>query len=407
MSVIKGIFNFVIMLILSVCMMLFMGYKIMDQSIMSLEENQTLLETTSFSEEVANEMLETYHMSLSELNFEKETIIKFVNDSAVGVLGYVFLENDTMPTVDVTFLKDYVKDEIAEQSQHLLQGNVDLSPMITALRAVPEGTSVSNEIDKYINDSGFDINQSEIDMITETYIENKDLEDDALLQKLVSSIAYEKLNVDTMNTELSLQQLFDKLMKKNPFTILRNLKETADKNVSGYLLITIVLLVLLLITTEFRVGATSVWIALALIVSIIPLQLIRLADLFLNYEILDIFSGLESYKNYMMDNIISELNMMTIVVVISIIVLFILSRVFRSKVDTKIENATNGRSKLVMLTRFVAFLVLLLALYLNVNAGKNFNLETYNNLKEIQASDFDPQSVDLILREELNIDFDF
>lgn len=407
MGFFKGVFNFIVMLLLSICLMVWFGYGLMNGSILSLEENQKMMETTSFTEEVTDEMLNTYHMSLSELNFDKEVLLKFVNDSASGVLGYVFLEYDEMPSVDVSFIKDYVSEQIEAESQHLMEGNVNMSEMLTTLRQIPEGTSVSNTIENYVQGLGNDINQSEIDKVAETFLENKDLDDEALLSKLIEVIAVEKLNLDQMNTDLSLQQLFDRLMTKNPFTILRVLMKVVDKNINGYIFITMILFVLLFIVTEFRIGTTSVWIALALVVSIVPLQLIRLADIFINYELLDIFGGLTSYKNFMMDALISKLNTYSIVVLVVIVVLFVLSRVFRKRVDDKIEKVESGKSKITLIARVVGFAVLILALYLNTNAMINYNKETIETIKSIEASDFDPMSIDLTLRDLLNIDFDF
>jgi hypothetical protein len=407
MGFLKGIFNLMIMLVLGICLFVWLSFSILDSSMLSLEKNVELMETTSFTQEVTDALLERYHMSMNELNFDEDVVLKFVTDSGEGVLGYVFLETDTMPTVDVTFLKDYVTDQISIESQKRLDGNVNMNELLSLLRELPEGNSVSLAVRGFTEEMGLSISQSDIDTVANVFIENKDEEDSVLLNKIIESVAVEALNLNEMNTNLSLQSLFDKLTDRNVFTLLRDIHSVIRKDVMGYLPLMMLILLLILVVVEFRVGTSAVWIALSMIVAIVPLQLIRVADILIEQDFLDVFAGLESYKEFMMTSVMDKLNFYSILFLVLIVVLFIVSRIFSNKVDSKIEAVEEKRHSRFVLPRIAIFLVLAFGLYLNGNAAKNYNMELVNELNSIHISEFDINSVDLILREELNIDFDF
>jgi glucan phosphoethanolaminetransferase (alkaline phosphatase superfamily) len=220
-------------------------------------------------------------------------------------------------------------------------------------------------------------------------------------------VAYERLNLNEMSTELSLQNLFDKLMERNPFTLLREIYNLVDKDFSVYIPLTIFLLILMIIIVEFRVGTSSVWLVLSLIVAIVPLQVIRLANFVIEKDFLDVLTGLESYKNHMLPIIEQKLNVYTIIVFVIIVILFVLSKVLRKKVDTRIENVEETKHSRFVLARFAIFFVLATALFFNFRAAERYNMDMVNEIITLNPDEFEPQSVDLILREELNIDFDF
>lgn len=407
MGFLKGIINFVLMLLLGICLMMFIGFNLMDESVLSYDANSEMLETTQFTEEVTDALLDRYHMQLDELRFDKDVLLQFVNESGLGVLGYIFGEFDEMPQVDVTFLKDYVEDQVDQEAAKQMDGNIDIDSMVEMLKAIPEGESVTAGIKAYTAQEGFDIKQSEIDAVAEIYLENKDLENDALAKLIVEEVAYERLNLNEMSTELSLQNLFDKLMERNPFTLLRDIYNLVDKDFSVYIPLTIFLLVLMIIIIEFRVGTSSVWLVLSLIVAIVPLQVIRLANFVIEKDFLDVLTGLESYKNHMLPIIEQKLNVYTIIVFVIIVILFVLSKVLRKKVDTRIENVEETKHSRFVLARFAIFFVLAIALFFNFRAAERYNMDMVNEIITLNPDEFEPQSVDLILREELNIDFDF
>ncbi|MBN2794978.1 MAG: hypothetical protein JXR88_06205 [Clostridia bacterium] len=407
MGFLKGITNFVLMLILGLLLMFWIGFSLLNHSVLSYEANEEMLQTTPLTEEITDALLDRYHMHLDELRFDKDVLLQFVNESGLGVMGYVFNEYDTMPDVDVTFLKDYVRDQIEKEAATQMDGNIDFANLLEVLRTIPEGESVTSGIKAYTRDKGFEIKQSEIDAVAEVYIENKDLDDEALLGKIVAEVAYEKLNVNEMSTTLSLQNLSDQLMERNPFTFLREIFEVIHKDFAVYIPISMFLLVLMIITVEFRVGTSAVWMMLAMSVAALPLQFLHLANFVIEKDYLDILTGLESYKNFMLPVLIKRLNLYTIMIVILIITLFILSKVIRKKIDTKIKNVEEKKHSRFILIRLGVFVVLAVLLFLNVQSAQNYNMDMIHEVQSLNPDEFAPQSVDLILREDLNIDFDF
>lgn len=406
MRVIKGFINLILMLVLGISLFLWMGYGLVEDTMLSFEANKTLLETTTFTEEITDELLDQYYTSLDELNFEKDVILQFVTESGEGVLGYVFSEYDTMPSVNVEFLKEYVNEQIEEAAQYEMDGQVNMSDLITVLRAVPEGNSVSSAIKSFTKDAGLNIKNSDIDTVSNVFIENKELEDEALASKLIQSIAVEKLNLNEMATEISLQDLFDQLMTRNPFTVLKQVFDVINKDMKGYLPLAMILIIILIAVIEFRVTSTTIWYALALLIAIIPLQLLRIADFFIQNDMIDLFGGLASYKTFMLEAMNTKLNFYSIVVVVLIIVLFVISRVFSNKVDEKIESAEHNHKRMVLI-RLVVTAVLVFGLYMNVTKAIDYNMALVDDLSTIEASDFDPRSLDDTLSNLLNIEYDF
>jgi len=407
MGFIRGIINFILMIILGVCLMVWFGYGLLSDSVFSYDENKTMIEETSFTEELTDEVVSRYKTKLSDLSVDHDVLLRFINESGLGVVGYILSETEQMPSVDVTFLKEYVSTNVAIEEAGKLYGNVNFDDMIIALRMIPEGESVSQNFETYLTEKNMTVHQEDIDQVIELYLENKDLDDQALQEKIISEMAYEKLNLDQMNTELSLQELFDRLMDRNPFTLIRQVIEAMNKNVYGYMLITMVILFLMILVVEFRVGTATIWLALSLIIAIIPLQAIRLVDLLVDQNLFDLFGGMESYKNHMMDVIIGKLNTYTIICAIIIVLLFVISKVVRTRLDDKIEHIEEKKHNRYVIIRFAVFFVLALGLFLNLRSAQRYDMKQYNELMAISPDDFDPNDLDVTLSELLNINYDF
>ncbi|MCH4886795.1 hypothetical protein EZV73_04405 [Acidaminobacter sp. JC074] len=407
MGFLKGILNFILMIVLAVCLMVWFGYGLFDASVLSFDENQKMIEQTEFTEEVTSEILSRYNTKLTDLSVDDDVLLNFVNESGLGVMGYIFSEYDEMPSVDVTFLKDYVIRDVAVMEAGKLYGNVDFNDLIAALRMIPEGESVTNNFESYLDENNLSVHQEDVDQVIKLYLENKDLDDQALIDKIIGEMAYEKLNVDQMSTDLSLQSLFDSLTDRNPFTLVRDLLNHVKRNVYGYITITMVVVVLMILVSEFRVSTFSVWMSLAFLLAIIPLQAIRLVDFLVDRNYFDLINGMESYKNYMLDVMIQKLNVYTIITLVLIVVLFILSKIISKRVDSKIEGLEEKRSRPYALVRFAIFLVLALGLFLNVKGMYRYNMQVVNEIQAISPDDFDPNDLDVTLSNLLNIDYDF
>lgn len=407
MGFLKGILNFVLMIILGICLMIWLGYGLLHHSVLSFEENKTMIEQTQFTEELSVEVIDRYKTKLNALSLDDEVLIQFVRQSGVGVLGYVFSEYETMPSVDVSFLKDYVIKNVAAEEAGKLYGNVEFQDVLTKLRAIPEGESITKNFEAYLSENNMTFHQEDIDKFIAVYIENKSLDDEALLEKLISEMAYEKLNLNQMNTELSLQALFDTLTEENPMTVVRGLLNDINKNIYGYLTITMVLIFLMILVLEFRVATAAIWLSLSMLIAIIPLQGIRLLNFVVARDYFTLINGMESYKDYMMQVMISKLNVYTIVVLIAVVVLFILSKVFRSRIDTKIEGIEQKSKKRYVLVRFAVFAVISLGLFLNLKAMYRYDMKVYSDIQNLSIDDFDPDDLDVTLSNLLNIEYDF
>jgi hypothetical protein len=266
------------MMALSVCLMGWLSFNILGKTVLSPESNTRLLYETKFSNELVDGVLDKYNTDMGQLRFAEDDLMSFVNDSGEGVINYVFLESEVMPSVDVSFVKEYIEEVIEEESKNALDEKLDFAEFVTMLRQIPDGESVSGTTTNYFESVGIETSGEELDNVIAIFKDNKSETDEVIIQKIAQSIARDIIDIDSMETELSLQELFDKLMKKNPFTVMRSAMEMYNKDVNGYLLITIVLLALLIIITDFRISSSSAWFALALIVAIIPLQALRLAD---------------------------------------------------------------------------------------------------------------------------------
>lgn len=407
MGFFKGIFNFVLMIILSICLLAWFSYGLLNDSVLSYEVNQTMVEETPFTEEVTSEILDRYHTKLSDLSFDEDVLLSFVNESGMGVLGYILSEYEEMPNVDVSFLKEYVTTNVTREEASKFYGNVDIDGTIHALRVVPEGESITKAIDAYLEGENVTIDQKDVDLVTELFLEHKALDDDSLKNTIITEIAYEKLNLNEMSTELSLQQLFDKLMTKNPFTVIRELLNVINKNIRGYMVLMMMIVFLLILVAEFRVTSTSTWLSLSLVLAILPLQLIRLLNFVVDGDYFTVFNGMESYKNYMLDSVITKLNVYSIVVLIIVIVLFVLSKLLRRQANDKTDQNEDKKKNRFVLVRVAIVGVLLFGLYINTKACYTYNRNIYDEIATIKPSDFDPKSMDETLSGLLNIDYDF
>ena len=241
MKFFKGLFGFVLMLALSLCIMVWLSFNILGKTVLSSDTNTSLLAETEFSNELVTGVLEKYNTSMGQLSFKEDDLMKFVNDSGAGVINYVFLETETMPSVDVSFIKTYIEEVIDRETKSALDGKIDVSEFVDMLRAIPEGESISGSTQDYFKSIGIDVPKEELDSVTSVFMDNREESDDVIVDKIVESITKEIIDISGMNTELSLQDLFDNLMNKNPFTIMRNVMEIYNKNVNGYLVITIIL----------------------------------------------------------------------------------------------------------------------------------------------------------------------
>lgn len=395
------------MIILGICLMIWFGYGLLHNSVLSFEENKVMIEQTQFTEELSTEIIDRYKTKLNALSLDDEVLVEFVRQSGVGVLGYVFSEYDTMPSVDVSFLKDYVIRNVAVEEAGKLYGNVEFKDVLTKLRAIPEGESITKNFEAYLAENNMTFHQEDVDKFVALYIENKALDDDALLNKLVTEMAYDKLDLNQMNTEISLQELFDTLTDRNPMTVVRDLLSNVNKNIYGYLTITMVLIFLLILVVEFRVATSAIWLSLSMLIAIIPLQGIRLLNFVIARDYFTLINGMESYKDYMMQVIISKLNVYTIIVGIAIVVLFILSKVLRNRIDTKIEGIEEKSKKRYVLVRLAVFAVIALGLFLNVKAMYRYDMQVYNEIQTLSIDDFDPDDLDVTLSNLLNIEYDF
>ncbi len=407
MGFIKGILNFILMIVLAVCLMVWFGFGLFNSSVLSFDENKKMIEETEFTEEVTSEILSRYNTKLSDLSVDDDVLLNFVNESGLGVLGYIFSEYEEMPSVDVSFLKDYVIKDIAVMEAGKLYGNVDVTDFVSSMRLIPEGESVTNNFEAYLEEKNLNLHQEDVDQVIKLYLENKDLDDQALIDKIIGEMAYEKLNIDQMSTEMSLQSLFDSLTDKNPFTIIRDFLNHVKKNVYGYLSITMLIVVLMILVSEFRVSSFSVWISLAFIIAIVPLQGLRLIDFVVQRNYLEIINGMESYKNYMLDVLIQKLNVYTIITFVLVVVLFILSKLLRKRVDSKIEDLEKKSTNRYGIIRFAIFLVLALGLFLNVKGMYRYDMNVVAEMQAISPDDFDPNDLDVTLSNLLNIDYDF
>lgn len=406
MNFLKGLLSYIIMMVLSICILLWLSFNLVNHTFLSVKANSDLINNTTFTSDLVDEILVKYNTNVGQLNFEEEDLIKLINESAEGIINYSLLESETLPTVDVLFIKNYISDIISEESKNSLDGKLNISEFVETMRKIPDGSSISESVSTYIDTLGIETSKEEIDNVVEIFISNKELTNEEISTKIVDSIVKSKINLDSMNTELSLQDLFDKLTKKNPLNVLRRFMEIYNKNVNGYLNIAIILLILLLFVIEFRIGSMAMWVALSLIFSIIPIQIVRLADYFVDKELLSFFSGMSNYTTFMLSESINRLNLLTIIVVVIIVILFVLSKILKSIRNKKSEE-NKVEVKRYRIVRIAGFLVLLVGLFLNGKSSYEMNQSYIAEVKEINVSDFDLNSIDLTLRELLNVNYDF
>lgn len=403
LKVIKGLLCFILMVALSICISLWVSLNIVGKTVLSSETNTKLLNETEFTTEIVAGVLDKYNTNMGQLSFEEDDLMNFVNESGEGVVNYVFLEEEQLPSVNVSFIKNYINDIIEKESSKALEGNIDVVDFVEMLKEIPEGESISITSAEYFTSLGIEFEKAEFDSVIDVYMENKEESNEVIVDKIVQAIAREVIDIESMKTELSLQDLFDKLTKRNPFTVIRNVVEVYNKDVNGYLLVTVILLMLMIIVTEYRISRIATWFSLSMVLAIIPLQLIRLANYVIDKDFLNLFEGMSSYSDFMMNEAISKLNKYTIVFTLIILIMFIISKVFRKKSDVEDEKVTN-RYRLV---RLAGIAVVVVGLYFNSTAAYDMNLTLYDEVSSIELSDFDIGSIDLTLRELLNVDYDF
>ncbi len=407
MSFLKGLFSFIVMLVLSIGLFMWVSFNVLSDTVLSSNTNKRLLEETSFSSELVDAVLDKYNTNLGQLSFEEDDLMKLVDDSGESIIDYVFADESEMPSVDVSFIKEHLEKLITEESKKALDGKLDPNEFIQFLRELPDGESISGYGKSYFLSIGIEVSNEKLDELLSIYKDNRDESNEVISEKIIKAIAYEVVDIQAMNTELSLQSFFDNLTEKNPFTIAKDIMDIYYKNINGYLVILIVLLVLILVLTEFRVGTSSMWIGLSMVIAILPLQAIRIGEYFVDKLLPSTTGNVLSYKEFMLSSIIDSLNKYSIIFAIVIVILFVLGRVFSKKIDGKLDNTENKIRKKFLVIRFIAFCVVCFGIYLCVNSSINMNLDMYSEIRELGPSDFTPRSIDLTLRELLNVNYDF
>lgn len=407
MGFIKGLTNFILMMSLVVLLMLTLMYGILNDSILSFKANIEMLETTKFSEEVSDVISVKYQTKLESVSLDHQHLLEFVQASSTGIAGYVFSEIDELPEVDVAFLKTYVEEEVARKLSESLIENLDLDELIRVVKEVPEGESIGKAVTSFAEESGFNISNSDTDAATKIFIENKALEAEALKVKLIEALSLEKVDTSQMKDSLSLQQFFDQLMSKNPFTLARQGFEVVDKNLGFYLPVMILLIILLMAIVEFKLSNSITWFILALLVAIMPLQVLRVVNYLIKKDWMTAFDDYSSYVDFMMSAMIKSLNIYTLIVTIMIVLLFVLKRTLKNRVDDKVEDFISKNKKMWMTVRISSFILVLIMSSFVISHLISYNVEYKNSLQEIQPADFDPIDLDDVLSDGLNIKYDF
>lgn len=407
MGFIKGLSNFILMMSLAVLLMLALMYGILNDSIFSFKANIEMLETSEFSEEVSDVISVKYQKKLESVSLDREHMLEFIKTSSSGMTGYVFSEIEELPEVDVTFLKTYVEEEVARKVSESLTENLNLNDLIRVVKEVPEGESISKAVSSFVEESDFNISKADIDAATQLFIENKALEAEALKNKLIETLAIEKVDTSQMKDSLSLQQFFDQLMSKNPLTLAREGFQAIDKNLGFYLPMMIILIVLLMTIIEFKLSNSIIWFILALLVAIVPLQLLRMVGFLITKDWLNVFDDFSSYTDFMMSAMIKSLNIYTLIVMVMIVLLIVLKKILKTRVDDKVEAFANRNSKRRIIVRSSSFILILMMIYFVTSHWISYNIEYKNSLEEIQPSDFDPIDLDDVLSDGLNIKYDF
>lgn len=407
MKFFRGVFSFAIMLILGTCLMLWLSFKIMGDTVLSPETNSELLAETSFSNELVSGVMDKYHMNTGQLQLNEYDLMKFVNDSGYGVINYVFLDTETMPSVDVSFIKTYIEEKIEDEIRKSLDGKLDVADYVSTVRQVKDGESISAFTSDYFKLNDIEVPKEQMDNVILQYMGNRDEADDVIVEKITKSIARENININSMKTELSLQELFDRLMDKNPFTIMKDFMEVFNKDVNDYLFIMIILLTLLIIVTEFRIRAISVWLMLSLLIAIIPLQLLRLVNFFMDKDFLGLFDGMSIYIEFMMEEAVKRLNVITIIALILIIIAFVTSKIIDKRNSSDSRVSDEKPKKRFKTVRAVGLVVLFFVIYSNFNSALDLNTKFYEDVSEIHESDFQIGSIDLTLKDLLEVEYDF
>jgi len=384
-----------------------MGYGLLEDTVLSYETNVEMIKTTALTDEATDQVLIRYKTKMASLSLNDQIIKDFVEASSKGIMGYVVEETDTLPEVDVTFLKEHVIEEVDRQIAISLTENIDLDELITYVREVPEGESISKAVNAYITSTNLTIDENDISRVTSIFIDNKDMEPVALKAKISSELARQAVDTLNMKETLSLQQFFDDLMPKNPFTLLRQGFGLADKHFNFYLPFVIFMIILLMIVIEFKLSKTISWFILSLILAVIPLQVIRLLSFFIDKEFISVLDELKSYQTFMLDAIVSKLNVLTLVVGVIIIFLIIIKRYLKTYVDDRLDPLVKDKKWIFLGSRVGAFAMIILLCFLVGNKAKVETMDFVDDIRAIQPSDFDPIDFDEVLSNGLNVEFDF
>ena len=407
MTFIKGVSNFILTLVISALLFVSLIYGILNHTIFSVEANEAMIESTDFTEEATDFLLARYSMKLESISIEEGMMYDFVEASGMGVLNYVFMETETLPEVDVTFLKEYVDRQVKEEISRNLVENTDLDQMIEYLRAVPEGESITQALEVYVSEKNQDIYKNEIEIAARIFIENKELDNEAIKEKMLEALSKEFVDTSTMKETLSLQQFFDRIMNKNPLTILRNAYDVIHTNIRTYIPWVMILLILIMACIEFKLSNSISWFIIFILIPLVPLQALRLLRFFIERDFVDLINGMDSYKDYMLDAMINRLNFYTIVGIIVIILLIIGKKLLQKYVDEKVALKVEKQERAWLLIRIGVVGILFLILGFIGNKAQDKNLNFYEDIQALQPSDFDVRSIDEVLSDLLNVDYDF
>lgn len=152
---------------------------------------------------------------------------------------------------------------------------------------------------------------------------------------MLEALSKDFIDTSTMKETLSLQLFFDRIMNKNPLSLLRNGYDVMHTNVRTYIPWIMILLILIMACIEFKLSDSISWFIIFILIPLIPLQGLRILRFFIERDFVDLINGMESYKDYMLDAMIDRLNFYTIVGIIVIILLIIGKKLLQKYVDEK------------------------------------------------------------------------
>lgn len=393
MKALEGIFLFIIMIILSISMSIWMVLTVFNTTILSPNENKIFIEQADFSQ-ISNKI---ESIDLNKTN-------TFIKESSIGIMNYITLETRELPTVEVSFFKDYMNNKIENKIVNILEDDIEISDLIKTLRSIPK-EDISEASYTFFSEVEFKISNKQIDMVIDTYINNLETSDEELENKIINLVVEEVVDLDEIETEIHLQEIINKSIKEDPFLIIRKTVELFRKDLNNYLIIVIVLLIFIIILTSFRVGEVAIWFFFVSLFAIIPVQLIRLSGIVLKSNTVEKVDVVSKYLEFMIEKSIDKANVFTIIMGVFIILMVAL-KISSSIIKKRNNNKTDHKKKLEVL-RVVLILGLLGGLYLSVSTAYKENLSFYNSLQSYEISDFDIANPDDIILDVFNIDMDY